>query len=75
VNFANRVQTPLLILHGGADQRIPTYQGLEYFQILSELGKTVRFITYRNSPHFPILWQQRLNVLRETEIWLARYNP
>jgi dipeptidyl aminopeptidase/acylaminoacyl peptidase len=75
VDFANRVQTPLLILHGGADQRIPTYQGLEYFQILAELGKTVRFIIYPNSPHFPILWQQRLDVLHETEIWFARYNP
>jgi len=74
VYFANKVTTPLLILHGEADQRVPTFQGTEYFQILAARGKTVRMVTYPGSPHFPILWEQRLDVMKELEDWLTRYN-
>jgi dipeptidyl aminopeptidase/acylaminoacyl peptidase len=74
VAYANKVTTPLLILHGKADQRVPTFQGTEYFQILAARGKTVRMVTYPGSPHFPVLWEQRLNVLQELTDWLAKYN-
>ncbi len=74
VAYANKVTTPLLILHGEADQRVPTFQGMEYFQILAARGKTVRLVTYPGSPHFPLLWEQRLNVMQELTDWLARYN-
>lgn len=74
VAFANNVTTPLLILHGEADQRVPTFQGTEYFQILAARAKTVRMVTYPGSPHFPILWEQRLNVIEELADWLAKYN-
>jgi dipeptidyl aminopeptidase/acylaminoacyl peptidase len=72
--FAYKVTTPLLILHGEADQRVPTFQGLEYFQILAARGKTVRMVTYPGSPHFPIVWEQRLNVMQEIAGWLQKYN-
>jgi pimeloyl-ACP methyl ester carboxylesterase len=51
-----------------------TFQGAEYFQILAARGKTVRLVTYPGSPHFPMLWEQRLNVMQELTDWLARYN-
>lgn len=75
VYFAKNVTTPLLILHGEADQRVPTFQGIEFFQILAARGKTVRLVTYPGSPHFPRLWEQRLNVFQEIDNWLAKYNP
>jgi dipeptidyl aminopeptidase/acylaminoacyl peptidase len=53
---------------------VPTFQGAEYFQILAARGKTVRLVTYPGSPHFPVLWEQRLNVMQELTDWLARYN-
>jgi dipeptidyl aminopeptidase/acylaminoacyl peptidase len=74
VDFSSRVSTPLLILHGEADQRVPTFQGTELFQILAARGKTVRMVTYPGSPHFPLLWEQRLNVMSESLDWLNRYN-
>jgi dipeptidyl aminopeptidase/acylaminoacyl peptidase len=74
VAFAAKVTTPLLILHGEADQRVPTFQGTEFFQLLAARGKTVRMVTYPGSPHFPILWEQRLNVVQEIVDWLGRYN-
>ncbi len=69
------VKTPLLILHGAADERVPTYQGREYFEVLAARGKTTRMVTYPGSPHFPRLWQQRRDVFREIAAWLDKYNP
>jgi dipeptidyl aminopeptidase/acylaminoacyl peptidase len=69
------VTTPLLILHGAADERVPTYQGREYFEILAARGKTTRMVTYPGSPHFPTVWEQRQDVFHEIAAWLARYNP
>jgi dipeptidyl aminopeptidase/acylaminoacyl peptidase len=75
VMFADRVTTPLLILHGEADIRVPTFQGREVFVLLKERGKTVRMVTYPGSPHFPILAEQRRDVFKEIGDWLAKYNP
>jgi dipeptidyl aminopeptidase/acylaminoacyl peptidase len=74
VAFAHNVTTPLLILHGEADKRVPTFQGLEFFQLLAARDKTVRLVTYPGSPHFPTLWEQRLNVMEELTNWLKQYN-
>ena len=75
VMFADQVTTPLLILHGEADLRVPTFQGREYFVLLKERGKTVRMVTYPGSPHFPKLAEQRRDVLQELADWLTKYNP
>lgn len=75
VMHADQVTTPLLILHGEADVRVPTFQGRELFVLLAERGKTVRMVTYPGSPHFPRLAEQRRDVFTEIRNWLARYNP
>ncbi|MFZ2054151.1 MAG: S9 family peptidase [Candidatus Aminicenantales bacterium] len=74
VMFADKVTTPLLILHGTNDIRVPMLQGLEYYALLAERGKTVRMVTYPGAPHFPTLWEQRRNVFEETAAWLAAHN-
>lgn len=75
VMFADRMTTPLLILHGINDIRVPVLQGRELFVLLAERGKTVRMVTYPGSPHFPSLWEQRRSVFEEVAAWLAKYNP
>jgi dipeptidyl aminopeptidase/acylaminoacyl peptidase len=75
VMFADKVTTPLLILHGSADVRVPTFQGSEFYALLKERGKTVRMVTYPGSPHFPRLAEQRRDVLDEIGSWLDQYNP
>jgi dipeptidyl aminopeptidase/acylaminoacyl peptidase len=75
VMFTPRVTTPLLILHGESDVRVPTYQGREFFVLLREEGKTVRMVTYPGSPHFPTRWEQRRDVFTEVLHWLNRYDP
>jgi dipeptidyl aminopeptidase/acylaminoacyl peptidase len=75
VMYADRVTTPLLILHGEADVRVPTFQGREFYVLLKERGKTVRMVTYPGSPHFPALAEQRRDVGKEIMDWLTQYNP
>ncbi len=72
---AGSMTTPLLILHGSADVRVPTFQGFEFYALLKERGKTVRMVTYPGSPHFPRLAEQRRDVLDEVGSWLDKYNP
>jgi dipeptidyl aminopeptidase/acylaminoacyl peptidase len=75
VMHVDRVSTPLLILHGEADARVPIFQGREFYILLAERGKTVRMVTYPGSPHFPQLAEQRRDVVTELGDWLKRYNP
>jgi dipeptidyl aminopeptidase/acylaminoacyl peptidase len=75
VMHADQVTTPLLILHGESDVRVPTFQGREYFVLLKERGKTVRMVTYPGSPHFPRLAEQRRDLFKELAEWLVKYNP
>jgi dipeptidyl aminopeptidase/acylaminoacyl peptidase len=72
---ADQVTTPLLILHGEADIRVPTFQGREFYVLLKERGKTVRMVTYPGSPHFPKLAEQRRDLFQEIADWLRKYNP
>ena len=49
--FADKVQTPLLIMHNDKDGAVPWYQGIEYFMALRRLGKLVWMLQYNNEAH------------------------
>lgn len=51
VFFADRVQTPLLIMHNDADGAVPWYQGIEMFMALRRLGKPVWMLEYNSEAH------------------------
>ena len=74
VMYADRVTTPLLIMDGEADRRVPMLQGRELFVLMAERHETVRMVTYPGSPHFPLLIEQRRNVFQELDSWLGKYN-
>lgn len=48
---ADRVQTPLLMIHNDQDDAVPWYQGIEYFLALRRLGKEVYMLNYNGQPH------------------------
>ncbi|MFH2095158.1 MAG: prolyl oligopeptidase family serine peptidase, partial [Bacteroidota bacterium] len=51
VFFADRVNTPLLIMHNDNDGAVPWYQGIEYFTALKRLQKPVWMLTYNDEDH------------------------
>jgi dipeptidyl aminopeptidase/acylaminoacyl peptidase len=48
---ADRVRTPLLMLHNDNDDAVPWHQGIEYFLALRRLGKEVYLFNYNGEPH------------------------
>lgn len=51
VFYADRVNTPLLIMHNDADGAVPWYQGIEMFMALRRLGKPVWMLEYNGEAH------------------------
>lgn len=48
---ADKVKTPLLIMHNDKDDAVPWYQGIEYFTALKRLGKPVWMLQYNDEVH------------------------
>jgi len=49
--MADRVQTPLLMLHNDKDGAVPWYQGIEYYLALRRLNKEVYMLNYNGEDH------------------------
>lgn len=49
--FADKVNTPLMMMHNDNDGAVPWYQGIEYFVALRRLNKPVWMVTYNGEPH------------------------
>ncbi len=49
--MADRVNTPLLMIHNDADDAVPWYQGIEYYLALRRLNKEVYMFSYNGEPH------------------------
>ncbi len=49
--YADRVQTPLLMLHNDADEAVPWQQGIEYYLALRRLDKEVYLFNYPGEAH------------------------
>jgi dienelactone hydrolase len=49
--FADKVNTPLLMMHNDKDGAVPWYQGIEYFTALRRLNKKVWMLQYNDEDH------------------------
>src|SRR5690606_20047943 len=50
---ADRIETPLLMMHNDADGAVPWYQGIEMFVAMRRLGKEVYMVNYNGDGHHP----------------------
>ncbi len=48
---ADRIETPLLIMHNDEDGAVPWYQGIELFNAMRRLDKPVWMLVYNGAPH------------------------
>ena len=60
--FADKVQTPLMIMHNDKDGAVPYYQGIEYFNALRRLDKTTWLLVYNNDDHNLMKWPNRVDL-------------
>lgn len=49
--MADRVSTPLLMMHNDDDGAVPWYQGIEFFMALRRLGQPVWMLNYNDEAH------------------------
>ncbi len=59
--YADRMNTPLLIMHGDEDEAVPWYQSIEYYLALRRNGKNAIFLQYRGEPHHPREYANKLD--------------
>ena len=48
---ADKIETPVLMMHNDDDGAVPWYQGIEFFVPLRRLGKPVWMLNYNGEPH------------------------
>jgi dipeptidyl aminopeptidase/acylaminoacyl peptidase len=76
LTYANKVHTPVLILHGTEDTRTPFAETMQEFAALKILGATAHFVEFPGENHdlsrtgSPIHRVERLRVISD---WLGRY--
>jgi len=57
--WADKIETPVLMLHNDEDTAVPWYQGIEFFVALRRLGKPVWLLNYNGEPHGITKYQNR----------------
>lgn len=57
--YADKINTPVLILHNDEDGAVPWYQGIEFFGAMRRLGKPAWMLNYNGEPHWPVKLQNR----------------
>ena len=73
VFFADRINTPMLILHGDKDDAVPWYQSIELYLAMRRLGKEAVFLQYRDEPHHPQKYANKLDWAVKMKEWLDYY--
>ena len=73
VFFADRIHTPLLLLHGDKDDAVPWYQSIELYLAMRRLGKEAVFLEYRDEPHHPQKYPNKLDWAVKMKEWLDYY--
>ncbi len=72
---ADKMKTPLLLVHGEADNNSGTYplQSIRYFNALKGLGATVRLVMLPKESHGYRAKESILHLLWEQDQWLEKY--
>ena len=72
---ADEMKTPLLLIHGAADNNSGTYtvQSERYFNALKGLGATVRLVLLPKESHGYAARESVLHMLWEQDQWLEKY--
>jgi dipeptidyl aminopeptidase/acylaminoacyl peptidase len=71
--MADRITSPILLLHGNIDNNVPPGESYQMFAALKLLGKEVSLITYKDQSHWIMDYKKRLHWMRTIIAWWDKY--
>ena len=73
LNLVDRWQTPMLVIHGARDFRVPLGQGLATFTALQRRGIPSQFLYFPDENHWVLKPANSVQWHRTVEAWLERW--
>lgn len=73
IRFASGMATPMLVLHGERDYRVPVGQGLLVYGVLKAKGVPARLVYFPDENHWILKPRNSLLWYREVHDWLERW--
>lgn len=70
---ADKIHTPLLLLHGTVDTNVPIGESIQLFNALRLLGRTVEFVQVEGANHVVTDFEKRRVWQNTIMAWFARY--
>lgn len=71
--FADRIETPLLIQFGDADEAVPWTQGIELYLAMRRLDKPCVMLQYRDEPHHLQKYANKLDYSRRMKEFIDHF--
>ena len=73
VNFVNEWKTPMLVIHGALDYRIPYTQGIAAFTALQRKGIESQFLFFPDENHWVLKPNNSVHWHEQVNAWLHRW--
>lgn len=70
---ADKITTPLLLLHGTVDTNVPIGESIQMYNALKILGKDVEFIQVAGENHGIATYQRRIDWNKTIYAWFAKW--
>jgi dipeptidyl aminopeptidase/acylaminoacyl peptidase len=71
-NFVKNFKTPVLVISGERDYRVPYTQSLQFFTALQKMGVPSKLMIYSNAGHWPSWYEMALYYTAHLE-WFSKY--
>ncbi|MDH7598728.1 MAG: S9 family peptidase [Sedimentisphaerales bacterium] len=73
INYVANFRTPMLVIHGEGDYRVPYTQGIATFTALQRLGIPSKFLCFPDEGHWVLKPHNSLQWHRTVLAWLAQW--
>jgi len=73
ITFVANMKTPILLIHGDVDERVPTAQSYELFRALKDRGVPARMMVMPRSHHNPTEPKMRMQVITAAAEWVEKW--